>query len=80
MQFSDKKITLMGDTGAQHTSSLRLKSSMQSLQSSKFKSMSSSTSLRKDPNQEFFQMCLLSYKMMHQSNEAVMEMDHRELY
>jgi hypothetical protein len=39
-----------------------------------------SVGIRKDPNQEFFQMCLLSYKMNNQDSEVVMELNHRELY
>ena len=35
---------------------------------------------KKDPNKEFFQMCLLSHKLNNQNVEAVMELDHRELY
>ncbi len=41
---------------------------------------SQGSTLRKDPNQEFFQMCLLSHKLNNQNCEAVMELDHRELY
>ena len=29
---------------------------------------------------EFFQMCLLSFKMNNQSMEAVMELDHKDLF
>ena len=41
---------------------------------------SSSLGIRKDPNLEFFQMLLLSYKMNNQDLEEVMELDHREMY
>ena len=41
---------------------------------------SSSVGIRKDPNQEFFQMCLLSFKMNNQDVESVMELGHREMY
>lgn len=37
----------------------------------------SSVGIRKDPNQEFFQMCLLSFKMNNQDVDTVMELDHR---
>ena len=42
--------------------------------------ISSSLGIRKDPNLEFFQMLLLSYKMNNQDLEEVMELDHREMY
>lgn len=35
---------------------------------------------KKDPNVEFFQMLLLSYKMNNQDLEEVMELDYREMY
>ena len=35
---------------------------------------------RKEPNQEFFQMCLLSFKMNNQDLEEVLEWDHSKLY
>lgn len=41
---------------------------------------SSSFGAKKDPNQEFFQMLLLSYKMNNQDLEEVMELDHKEMY
>lgn len=41
---------------------------------------SPSLGIRKDPNLEFFQMLLLSYKMNNQDLEEVMELDHREMY
>lgn len=43
-------------------------------------STSTSMGIRKDPNLEFFQMLLLSYKMNNQDLEEVMELDHREMY
>ena len=39
-----------------------------------------SVGIRKDPNREFFQMCLLSYKLNNQHVDEVMEMDGRLLY
>ena len=35
---------------------------------------------RKDPNQEFFKMCLVSFQMNNQDDEFVYEMDHRKLW
>jgi len=35
---------------------------------------------RKEPNQEFFQMCLLSFKMNNQDLDEVMNLDQKALY
>ncbi len=36
--------------------------------------------VRKDPNKEFFQMILLSYKMNNQESDDIMELDGKGLY
>ena len=43
-------------------------------------STGSSVGVRKDPNREFFQMCLLSYKMNNQDLDEVMELENKRLY
>lgn len=35
---------------------------------------------KRDPNAEYFQMCLLSFKLNNQDMEEVMLLDHRRLY
>ena len=41
---------------------------------------SQSSLLRKEPNHEFFQMCLLSFKMNNQDLDEVVELDPKALY
>ena len=43
-------------------------------------STGSSVGIRKDPNREFFQMCLLSYKMNNQDLDEVMELENKQMY
>lgn len=43
-------------------------------------STGSSAGVRKDPNKEFFQMCLLSYKMNNQDLDEVMELENKRMY
>ena len=47
---------------------------------SSIRRLASSVGLRKDSNQEFFTMCLLSFKLNNQDLEEVLELDHRALY
>jgi len=43
-------------------------------------SSGSSIGIRKDPNLEFFQMCLLCFKINHKSHHEVLEVNYRQLY